>query len=387
MGIIEKFEFLPGQLPTRTVELRSKVRAFLQQELTAYSAEFRSSSWSASDQAFSKKMGQQGFLGLTLPEKYGGAGLTNLDRYVVAEEVLFAGAPLGFHWIADRQSGPLILKHGTEAQKQSILPGICRGEVGVCIGMSEPNAGSDLASLQSRAIKTSDGWQLNGTKLWTSVAHEADYMIGLFRTNTDVAVKHEGLSQFLIDLKKTKGVTIRPIVDLAGYHHFNEVVFENAVVGEDAVLGIEGRGWKQVMEELALERSGPERFLSCMVLFTELLKHLNGKGDSEVKKGIGRIVGDLITLRNMSISVTSTLAQGGDVSLQAVVVKDLGAEFEQRMPGLVQQLVEIEPSSDSHASDLAKVLASLTMIAPSFSLRGGTVEILRGIIAKGLGAR
>ena len=387
MGTIEKFEFVPGQLPPGSDELRAKVRAFLRQELKGFSAEFRSRSWSASDKSFSKKMGAQGFLGLTLPKEYGGAGLTNLHRYVVSEEVLFAGAPLGFHWVGDRQSAPLILRYGSEAQKREILPGICRGEVGFCIGMSEPNAGSDLASLQSRGVKSGSGWELNGTKLWSTMGHEADYMIGLFRTDTNATAKHDGLTQFLIDMKRTEGITVRPIVDLAGHHHFNEVIFEHAAVPGDALLGTEGQGWKQVMGELALERAGPERFLSCTVLFTELLNHLEGRGTSELKKGVGRILGDLITLRNMSISVASGLAQGGDVSLQAAVVKDLGAEFEQRMPGLVQQLVEIEPSIDSEVSDLSKVLASLTMIAPSFSLRGGTVEILRGIIAKGMGAR
>ena len=332
-------------------------------------------------------MGAEGFIGLTLPKHYGGAGLSNIERYVVVEEALYAGAPVGFHWIADRQSAPLILKHGTEEQKQSILPGVCRGEIGACIGLSEPNAGSDLASLQASAVRSGDGWRLNGTKLWTTGAHVSDYMIGLFRTEPASESRHQGLTQFVIDLKNTAGISIRPIEDLAGHSHFNEVSFVDALVPSDAVLGTEGQGWKQAMEELSLERSGPERFLSCMVLFTELLDTLKEREEAEIVRGLGRILGDLITLRNMSISVTTMLNRGEDVSMQAAMVKDLGADFEQRLPAIVQQMVEIEPSLNERASPLAKVLANLTMIAPSFSLRGGTVEILRGIIAKGMGAR
>lgn len=387
MSIQNRLAFIPGELPPETEQLRERVREFLAQEVPAYAAEFRSNSWCAFDKDFSRKMGAEGFIGLTLPKNYGGAGLGNIERYVVVEEALYAGAPVGFHWIADRQSAPLILKHGTEEQKNTILPGVCSGEIGFCIGLSEPNAGSDLASLQARAVRTDNGWLLNGTKLWTTGAHLSDYMIGLFRSEPQSESKHQGLTQFVIDLKNTDGVNARPIEDLAGHKHFNEVTFEDALVPFDAVLGTEGQGWKQAMEELSLERSGPERFLSCMVLFTEMLDTLSGQKQTELAKGLGRILGDLITLRNMSISVTTMLGRGEDVSMQAAMVKDLGAEFEQRLPSVVQQMVEIEPSLNDGASPLAKVLANLTMIAPSFSLRGGTVEILRGIIAKGMGTR
>lgn len=387
MSIQNRLEFIPGELPPETLQLRERIRDFLAQQLPEYSAEFRSNSWSAFDKDFSRKMGTEGFIGLTMPKEYGGAGLGNIERYVVVEEALYAGAPVGFHWIADRQSAPLILKHGTKEQKQTILPGVCRGEIGICIGLSEPNAGSDLASLQARAERKDDGWLLNGTKLWTTGAHVSDYMIGLFRSAPQSESKHQGLTQFVIDLKNTDGVTVRPIEDLAGHSHFNEVIFDDALLPTDAVLGIEGQGWKQAMEELSIERSGPERFLSCMVLFTEMLDALKDRKDSEITKGLGRILGDLITLRNMSISVTTMLGRGEDVSMQAAMVKDLGAEFEQRLPSIVQQMVEIEPSLNEHGSPLTKVLANLTMIAPSFSLRGGTVEILRGIISKGMGSR
>ena len=385
--MIEKFTFYPGTLPAGCDRLRQEVRSFLDRELTEYTPVYRSNSWSMIDSAFSAKLGAAGFLGITVPIEYGGRGLSNLERYVISEELLFAGAPVGFHWISDRQSAPLILRHGTEEQKNTILPAICRGELSCCIGMSEPNAGSDLAGLQAKAQRNDQGWLINGTKLWTSGAHEASYMVGLFRTGPQTDNRHAGLTQFIIDMKNTEGVTVRPIDDLAGHHHFNEVIFEDALVPADAVLGTEGQGWQQVMEELALERSGPERFLSCMVLFSELVAIAGSNANTEIKKGIGKLLGDLMCLRNMSLSVANSLAQGEDASLKAAVVKDLGAEFEQRMPALVQQLVEVEPGFGETTSDFQQVLANLTMIAPSFSLRGGTVEILRGIIARGLGVR
>lgn len=384
-SIVDLLRFDPGQLPASAEKLRQDVREFLAVEMKQYSALKRAYTWDGADQVFSEKMGAKGWLGMTLPKEYGGAGLSNLERYVVAEETLFAGAPVGFHWIADRQSGPLIARIGTEQQKAELLPRICRGEICFSIGMSEPNSGSDLASLQAKAVRTDEGWLINGTKLWTTNAHIASYMIGLFRTDLDAQPKHAGLSQFIIDLKNTPGVTVRPIEDLTGRKHFNEVVFEDALVSHDALLGIENDGWRQVGSELAIERSGPERFLSCAVLFTELLKVLEQSGDQSAKREVGTILGNLVTLRSMSLSVSAKLAQGHDVSLQAVIVKDLGAEFEQTLPGIVQKIVAIEPNLSDAAEPLAQVLALLTMLAPSFSLRGGTVEILRGIIAKRLG--
>ena len=384
-SIVDLLRFDPGQLPANAEKLRQDVREFLAVEMKQYSALKRAYTWDGADQAFSEKMGAKGWLGMTLPKEYGGAGLSNLERYVVAEETLFAGAPVGFHWIADRQSGPLIARIGTEKQKAELLPRICRGEICFSIGMSEPNSGSDLASLQAKAVRTDEGWLINGTKLWTTNAHIASYMIGLFRTDLDAKPKHAGLSQFIIDLKNTPGVTVRPIEDLTGRKHFNEVVFEDALVPHDALLGTENDGWQQVGSELAIERSGPERFLSCAVLLTELLKVLEQSGDQSAKREIGSILANLVTLRSMSLSVSAKLAQGDDVSLQAVIVKDLGAEFEQTLPGIVQKIVSIEPNLSDDAEPLAQVLALLTMLAPSFSLRGGTVEILRGIIAKRLG--
>ena len=252
--------------------------------------------------------------------------------------------------------------------------------------MSEPDSGSDLAATRTRADKVDGGYKVNGTKLWTSGAHTAHYMIGLFRTNLDPQNKHAGLTQFLVDLKNTDGITIRPIKDLAGNAHFNEVVFQDAFVPDDMMVGTEGGGWGQVTAELAFERSGPERYLSSFLLMVEMIRELEKQGGAEGAREIGRLVAHLVTLRQMSLSVAGMLEKGENPALEASVVKDLGAIFEQDMPVRAHELLGIEPKV-GEGSDYEQVLGYLTQTVPSFSLRGGTREILRGIIARGLGLR
>lgn len=383
---LEQLRFAPYEMPASLDALRAEVRAFLAEECRHFSAVHRSNSWDAFDAEFSRKLGERGWLGLTLPKAYGGHERGALERYVVVEELLAAGAPTGFHWIADRQSGPLIARHGTEAQKQSILPRITAGEICFCIGMSEPGAGSDLAALRTRGERTDDGWLINGQKIWTSHAHRAHYMIALVRTEPAGENRHAGLSQFLVELP-TKGVTCRPIKDLTGRAQFNEVFFEDVLLPHDALIGEEGGGWNQVIEELAFERSGPERYLSCYVLLTQLIDVVKDHASSACLRKIGSQIALVAALRNMSLSVAGMLNDGKDPGLQASVVKDVGCSFEQGLPELAQELVDLEPTLADHGIDYQQVLGNLVQLAPSFSLRGGTPEILRGIIARGLGLR
>jgi alkylation response protein AidB-like acyl-CoA dehydrogenase len=305
----------------------------------------------------------------------------------VIEELLAAGAPVSAHWIADRQSGPLILRYGTDAQRDRHLPAICRGEQYFCIGMSEPGSGSDLASIKTRARRIDGGerWLLNGQKLWTTNAHKSHCMIALVRTADPTKARHEGMSQFIIDLH-SPGITIRPIRDLTGNAHFNEVFFDNVELGPDALIGTEGQGWDQVTAELAYERSGPERFLSSIALLYTVIDAIGRKPDALQAKEIGRLTARLIGLRTMSLSVTAQLAAGANPALAASCVKDLGTGLEQELPEIAQLLHATLPSI-AGGSDHARVLAQVMQVAPSYSLRGGTREILRGIIARGLGLR
>ncbi|HBX55726.1 acyl-CoA dehydrogenase family protein [Pseudomonas sp. UBA2684] len=378
-------QFTYSRIPAEAESLRLEVRQFIAASLAGYPAILKAQSWMGFDAEFSRKLGAQGWVGMALPEQYGGAAAGPFARYVIIEELLAAGAPVSAHWIADRQSGPLINRFGTEQQKQRYLPAICRGESYFCIGMSEPNSGSDLASIKTNAARNGDGWLLNGQKVWTTNAHHSHFMIALVRTGEKQAARHEGMSQFIIDLR-LPGITIRPIRDLVGAEHFNEVFFDNVQLDADALIGVEGKGWDQVTAELAFERSGPERFLSSMALLTTLIDAIGTSPDALQAREIGRLSAKLLTLRNMSLAVTAQLAAGEHPAWAASCVKDLGNLFEQEIPEVAQLLVDAEPRLEG-GCDYARVLAYLTQMAPSFSLRGGTREILRGIIARGLGLR
>jgi alkylation response protein AidB-like acyl-CoA dehydrogenase len=381
---VSAFTFAPPPPSPEAEALRQEVRDFLKTELAARKPVERAESWTGLDPAFSRAMGKRGWIGMTWPKEHGGHERTALERYVVLEEMLAAGAPVGLHWIADRQSGPLILRVGNDEQKK-ILPGIAAGETYVCIGMSEPNVGSDLASVQTKAAKVQGGYVVNGTKVWTSFAHMSQYMILFCRTG-QAEDRHGGVSQFLVDIQNNPGIKIRPIHALTGEHHFNEVVFQDAFIPDTALLGKEGDGWHQVTSELAFERSGPERFLSSFWLLVELVRALGPDPSDASAAAIGRLTAHIMTLRRLSRSVAGMLQAGENPALQASMVKDLGALVEQEIPEIARGLIEAEPDRASTQA-FAATLAHTIMHAPSFSLRGGAREILRGIIARGLGLR
>ena len=379
------FDF-PAPPPSPAAEtLRVQLREFLGTELATRTPLQRAESWNGHDPAFSRALGARGLIGMTWPRRYGGQERSALERYVVMEEMLAAGAPVAAHWIADRQSGPTILRLGHEAMKQAILPRIAAGECYFCIGMSEPDSGSDLASVRMKAEKVAGGYKVNGAKVWTSFAHLSHYMILFCRTGPAEPDRHSGTSQFLVDLT-LPGIRISPILALTGEHHFNEVLFQDVFLPDEAVIGTPGQGWQQVTGELAFERSGPERFLSSFTLLVELVRALGPTPDGAAAAALGRIAAHLITLRRLSRSVSGMLEAGQNPALQAAMVKDLGALVEQEIPEIARTLIDAEPDLTS-TQHFAAVLAFTTMHAPSFSLRGGTREILRGIIARGLGLR
>ncbi len=375
-----------ASIPPAAQAFRSEVKDFLARELPDAPADLRSRTWLAFDADFSRKLARRGWVGVTLPKQYGGGEMDAFSRFVLVEELLAVGAPVGAHWIGDRQSGPLIHKFGSHAQKQAFLPRICRGEIFFCIGMSEPNAGSDLASVGTRAIRTDNGWRLNGRKIWTTNGHKCDYSIALVRTSGTPADRQAGLSQLIVDLR-LPGVTVRPIVDLSGDAHFSEMFFDDVELADDALVGNEGDGWKQVNAELAFERSGPERLYSSIVLLDAWLRWLRSGDRSERHlETAGRFAAHLATLRQLSIAVTAKLAAGESPVVESALVKDLGTEFEQAVPALIEAAIGDDPA-DPPDAELVRTLAYVSQMAPTYSLRGGTREILRGMIARGLGLR
>jgi hypothetical protein len=378
--------FEPVAIPPEAEAERRRARAFLAEEHAAGRFAPHRCSWSTFDAEFSRRAGAAGFIGMTWPTAYGGRALSGLARFVVTAEMLAAGAPCFAHWIADRQSGPQILRHGSERAKRAILPAICRGECFFAIGMSEPDSGSDLAAVRTRAERRGDRWIINGSKIWTSNAHRAHYLILLARTGDAGEDRHGGLTQFIVEMGRP-GVTVRPIYNLAGDHDFNEVFFADYEVEDDMRVGREGEGWTMVTGELAFERSGPDRFLSDYRLLVELIDRVGADPDRRDAIEIGRLVAHLASLLRMSTSVAGLLEAGRNPASEAALVKDLGTGFERELPELARRLIGVEATPDPGTDVYAETLGQVLLYAPSFTLRGGTREILRGVVARALGLR
>jgi acyl-CoA dehydrogenase len=369
-------------LPPETGVLRQQVRDFIAAEMPSISLLDRAKSWTGVNPAFSRKLGAKGWIGMTWPKQYGGAERSFLERYVVMEELLAAGAPVGAHWVADRQSGPLLIRYAPQLA-QKIVPAIARGEICFCIGMSEPDTGSDLASIRTAARQVAGGWVINGTKLWTTYAQHADYMIALVRTDGTGKERQKGLSQFLIEMKNS-AVQVSPIRNILGDGEFNTVDLHDCFVPDECLIGNPGDGWAQVTSELAFERSGPERYLSSTPLFLEMLEVADIE-DGRQAIEIGKLVAGYASLRQMSIAVAGLLSRQEDASLAAALVKDQGALLEQHIPEVAHSLFsDLDLPAQNPLSQLADFS---TQASVSYSLRGGTREILRGIIARGLGLR
>jgi acyl-CoA dehydrogenase len=375
------------KLPPAAEGLRQEVRAFIAEERAAGRVLPPSTVGLGFSVEMTRRIAARGWIGLTWPRQYGGQERSALERYVVTEELLAASVPVGAHWVADRQSGPVLVKFGSEEQKGRYLPRIAAGECYFCIGMSEPGAGSDLASLRARAEKVDGGWKLNGRKIWTTNAHRVHYIIALVRTSSVEGSRHAGLTQFIVDLK-TPGVAVSPIISMPGEHDFNEVLFVDVFVPDSALIGQEGNGWNQVSAELAYERSGPERWLSSFRLLSELIDVLGHNARAASLEELGRLLSHLMSIRQLSMSVASMIQQGLTPNVEAAIVKDLGTKFEQELVRCVRNIVNAERlTANGRAERLKKLLVHAQLWAPAFTIRGGTNEILRGIIAKGIGLR
>lgn len=365
--------------------LRREVREFLDDARQRGRFVPTSDCWlTAFDADFSRELAGLGWVGMTIPTALGGGGRSAAERHVVAEELLAAGAPVAAHWIADRQMAPSLLKYGSAAQQQLLLPGIAAGECFFAIGMSEPDAGSDLAAVRTRATPVDGGFEVTGTKIWTSNAHRAHWMIALVRTEPQRdGRKHDGLSQVLVDLRGDD-VDVRPITTMDGRQHFCEVVFDGTYLPGDRILGTAGNGWAQVTSELSFERSGPERFLSTVPLLRAWAGAVadGAPTGAAADADLGILLARLWALRRQSARVAEGIDTGAaDTDLRAAIVKSQGADLERDIIDLVRRHADVEP--DQSADGLARDVADATYAAPGFSLRGGTTEILRTIIAKG----
>jgi len=375
-------EFAPTLLTEEEDLLRHEVRSFLAEELEpgrrpglGMNAEF--------DPEFSRKLAARGWVGMAIPPEYGGHGRSPVERFVVTDELLAAGAPIMAHFVADRQTAPTILRFGSEELRQRFIPQICAGECYFSLGMSEPDSGSDLASVRTKATKVDGGWSVSGTKVWTSGAHLNQYFCVLCRTSPLEDDRHAGLSQLIVDLS-LPGVKISPIPFIDGSHHFNEVVLDEVFVPDDLVLGEPGDGWRQVTSELAYERSGPDRYLSTFVVLRQFVADVpTGPPTPEQAEAVGRLTAWLWTIRQMSLAVARQLERGEAPAVEAALMKDIGTVFEQMSVEALRTAADTEIDPEG-STMFDKLLAQAVLTGPSFTLRGGTTEVLRSIAAKGL---
>jgi alkylation response protein AidB-like acyl-CoA dehydrogenase len=302
-----------------------------------------------------------------------------LARLVVTEELLRAGAPVAAHWVAERQIGPAILRYGSDELKEEFLPQIAAGDLTVCLGMSESEAGSDLSAVRTVARREDGGYRITGTKIWTSNAHHAEFAYVLACTNRE-AGKAERLTEFIVDMRVAE-VEVRPIIDLGGHHHFNETMFDGVFVPDRYVIGEVGRGWEQVTAQLAFERGGPERFLSTYPLL-ELMLRLVDPSDASACERIGTLMARLHGLRALAAQIAREMDAGGAPVRYAAILKFLGTRFEQDVAETARWLVADSPA---HSEDVRAMLPDVVLAMPGISLRGGATEILAGIIARGGG--
>jgi alkylation response protein AidB-like acyl-CoA dehydrogenase len=366
-----------AETPADVAELRQEVRDWL----AGFPGGSCDSWLRGFDPSFSRELGRRGWLGLTVPSEHGGHGAGAVTRYVVTEELLAAGAPVAYHWFADRQIAPTLLAHGGTQLQRELLPAICRGELCVCIGISEPGAGSDVAAISTRAERIASGWRINGQKMWTTGAMHAQYCYLVVRTSREEK-RHGGLSELLVPMDRP-GITVRPIEDMAGESHFAELFFEDVEVEDWRLVGTAGEGFRQIVEQLDYERSGPERFLSTMPLLDAVLDQVRRYGADQWLIPLGELAARLAGLRAMALSVAEAIDRNPATpppGARAALVKDMGAEYEQDIVTLALSVSEV--LGQDCGEDLRERLREGLLYQPTFTLRGGTVEVLRDVVAQ-----
>jgi alkylation response protein AidB-like acyl-CoA dehydrogenase len=370
-------EFPPTDLSLAEREFKRDVGEFLDKRLPPGSYARSLGIAARVDANFSADLGAQGLIGMYLPVEYGGSGRSAVDRLIVAEELLARGAPVGYHWIADRQMGPSILANGTEQQRREFLPRIALGQCSISIGMSEPDAGSDLAALRTKATPDGDDWIVSGSKIWTSGASTATHLLAAVRTGPG---KRDGITQFIIDLS-WPGIRVAPIEFIDGTHDFCEVHFDGVRVPDDYRLGGIGSGWAQNTGELALERGGVDRWMSL----TPLLEEWSTRCERSDREAMTRLSAMCWGLRGLSLAIARQVDMGLSPVIEAALVKDLGTTFEQECLEFLVDAFGGTPRPDA-ADEYEALLARALLTAPSWTIRGGTNEVLRTIVAKELRA-
>ena len=371
-------------------KLRQEVRDFLEEELRNGSFEPSCDAWiQGYSPEFTKKVAQKGWIGLSWPKEYGGQGRSHVDRFVLTEEMLRYGAPAACHWFADRQIAGSIIKYGTEEQKQELLPKILRGEAYVGLGMSEPQAGSDLASLQTRAVEDGDEYIIDGQKMWTSCAGFMNYIYLLARTDFE-ALKHRGISEFIIDTS-LPGITITPTIDITDSEAWGEVFFDNVRIPKSCLIGEKNRGFYQVMNQLDYERAGLERLMGNYPLFDAIIQFTketeqDGKPlskDALIRQKLAQLQIEFEVGRLLTYRVALAIDEDRIPNVEAAMAKVYSTAFEQHLANMATDILGLygQLLAESKWVPILGMAPHSYLGSKGYSLQAGTSEILRNIIA------
>ena len=377
------FRFTPEQ-----ERFRQEVRAFADQELTPdFRQRLRATGdegWLGYSAEFSKKLAQRRWIGLAWPKEYGGKELSALDRAIFVEELAARDAPMGYHIFGERQVGLSLIHHGTEEQRRTYLPAIIRCEICFCVGMSEREAGTDLANVQTRAVPDGDDYIIDGHKIWTTHAHRADMCWLVVRTNPNVA-KHKGISILLVDMK-SPGITAQPMLDIAGGIHFNEVFFDSVRVPRSNLVGEENQGWYILAENLDFERAGIERIVGGELIFrqaVELFKTAPKRGtarEESLRLRLAELAVELEVWRILAYKVAWLQSLGQTPTTEIGISKVYGSEWVQRTTLTALRLVRLYGAAASPELQERAIFSYLA--AAGDTIRAGTSEVLRNVIAQ-----
>ncbi len=345
---------------------------------------------------FSSSLGEKGWLTMAWPKEYGGQARSAMEQLIFAEETCYRRVPVGGS-IAVTIVGPVLMLYGSEEQKREYLPPIARGEIDFCLGYSEPGAGSDLASLNTRAVEDGDDFVITGQKIFTSLAHLVEYCWLAARTDPDVP-KHKGISLFIVDMK-TPGITIRPLIDMLGEHSLNEVFFDEVRIPKGSLVGEKNQGWYHLVTALDFERT-PNFFffppaslppiLEDLVQFSKEAKR-NGKPlahDPVVRQKLAQMFIEFEVVRVLSYRIAWMLGRGLIPNYEASIVKLFSTELHQRVANVGMEILGLYGplTPDSRWAQLRGRIAYSCLSSVSATIGAGTLEIQRIIIAiRGLG--
>ncbi len=378
---------------------REEVRQWLKQEIPPRWPELDPGLWEESDESwallrqFQRKLGQKGWLAPAYPKQYGGSEMSHIRRLILSEELYYYRAPVGIEMeISVNWVGGAVLLFGSERQKGKYLAEVAKGESCFCLGYSEPNSGSDLASIQTRAVEDGDSWVINGQKTWCSFAHYANYCWLGARTDPS-APKHRGISMFIIDMK-TPGITVRPLINILNYHSFNEVFLDDVRVPKDALVGERNQGWYQLAMALDYERSligtaaANQRLIEELIEYVKEAKRAGDGHDPLLKDELAQLVVENEVLRMMCYRIAWMYSKGlhpsYESSMSLLFSSDLLrhiANVGMRVLGHYGELAQDSKLAVARARTMRTYLSCI-----SIGVGGGTNEIQRNIVAmRGLG--